>query len=375
MKHIACTEKQRFEVKERSYVVDFLRLVAILAVVLIHTTNTSMQLGYYKIDLMPLSFFLNHFARFAVGTFFAISGFLLAARYNPQKSVFNFYKRRLSKLLIPYIVWSAIYHISIYDFKVTSVFSVNFLQNLLSGNASYQLYFIPTIIVLYFFFPLFMKFKKIFFSDLFLGVFFTTQLLLLLYMYTTLDSFKILLHPTLRNAFINSLPFLIGAAVGLSPDLLKTAKKIKWVILLIAVGSLSTMLWETKEMFSLTRNPEFVRSQWRITSPIYALSMCLVLASFYNSSVSKLHGKLKEKVNKYILLMSNHSMGVYFAHVAVISLFWRLLGSYLYSLTQGHVVYTLWFDVLQFFAVTSISFVGIYILGKIPVVRDIVGAK
>lgn len=324
---------------------------------------------------MPLSFFLNHFARFAVGTFFAISGYLLAARYNPKGSLFSFYKRRLSRLLIPYIVWSAIYHISVYDFKVSSVFSVNFLQNLLSGNASYQLYFIPTIIVLYFFFPFFMRLKKFFFSNIFLSIFFTTQLLLLLYMYFAQDSFNLILHPTLRNAFINSLPFLIGGAVGLNPDILKSIKKLRWVIFFTAVGSLAAMMWETREMFLLTKNPEFVRSQWRITSPVYALSMCLVLAEFYNSLITRTHGRIKEKVNKYVLLMSNHSMGVYFVHVAVISLFWRLLGSYLYSLTQGHVVYSLWFDILQFFALAVTSFGGIYILGKVPVLRDIIGAK
>lgn len=361
--------------KERSYVVDFLRLVAILAVVLIHTTNTSMQLGYYKIDQMPLSLFLNHFARFAVGVFFAISGYLLAARYHPKTSVFSFYKRRLSKLLIPYLVWSAIYHISIYDFKITSLFSLNFIQNLFSGNASYQLYFIPTIIVLYLFFPIFMTFKKIFFSNIFLGIYFILQLGLLLYMYGAQDSFSKEVYPTLRNAFVNSLPFLIGAAAGNNPELLQSIKRLKWAILLLAAGSLTTMIWETREMFLITNNPEFVRSQWRVTSPIYALSMCLVLASLYNSIVKKVHGNLKGKINKYILLMSNHSMGVYFSHVAVISLFWRVTGSYLYSLTQGHVVYTIWFDLLQFFTVAGASFAGIYVLGKIPILRDVMGAK
>ncbi|MGE5041395.1 MAG: acyltransferase [Candidatus Levyibacteriota bacterium] len=359
--------------KERNYTIDFLRLVAILAVVLIHTTNTSMQLGYYSLSLLPFSFFLNHFARFAVGVFFAISGYLLASRFNPKLPVLSFYKRRLSKLFLPYLVWSAIYYMSMNHFNPKSLFSADFFLDLLSGNASYQLYFIPTIICLYFLFPLFMKYKGFFLSENFLRVFFIFQVFLLFFLYTSGKDLPT--HPTIRNVLINSLPFLCGMFIGVLPEKLKEYKRYALLVLVIAVSSLLLMMKETWEMFYLHANPNFVRTQWRVTSPIYSLSMALVLAYFHHDVISKLGKKISTQTNKVILLLSNHSMGVYFAHVSAISLFWRFWGSYLYSLTQGHIVYNPWFDVLQFFAVTGMSFVVIFIAGKIPVLGNLLGAK
>lgn len=359
--------------KERNYTVDFLRLVAILAVVLIHTTNTSMQLGYYSLSHMPLSFFLNHFSRFAVGVFFAISGYLLASRFNPKLPVLSFYKRRLSKLILPYLVWSAIYYVSMFQFNPTSLFSSDFLLDILSGNASYQLYFIPTIIVLYFLFPLFMKYKNFFLSESFIRIFFIFQIILLFFLYTTDKDLPT--HPTVRNVLINSLPFLCGMYVGVVPEKLRQYKRYGILVVIIAASSLLLMMKETWEMFYLHANPNFVRSQWRVTSPIYSLSMALVLTYFHHDLLRKMGKTAYAKTNNIILLLSNHSMGVYFAHIAVISLFWRVIGSYMYSATQRHVVNFFWFDILQFTAVTVVSFAAIFIAGKIPVIGNLLGAK
>lgn len=350
--------------KDRNYAIDFLRLVAILAVILIHTTNRTFELGYYNLSVLPLTFLLNSFSRFAVGVFFIISGYLLALRYNPSIPLLSFYKRRVFKLILPYIFWSVFYYEFFYHYPLLHLFSWDFLKDLLTGDASYQLYFIPTIIVLYLIFPFFMKYKKFFFSFGFIIILFFFQYLLLTYLYYSNHDLPV--FPTLRNALINVFPFLIGAAAAIHPSILTYAKKYKMAIFAIAVFSLIVMMRETWITFYDTLNPNFVRSQWRITTPIYAFSMALILAFFYQRFLTR--------YNKQVFFLSGLSMGVFFCHVVFISVFWRFFGSYLYSKTAGHVVETLWLDPVVFLFVATSSFIFTFLLNKIPVIRNIVGA-
>lgn len=60
---------------------------------------------------------------------------------------------------------------------------------------------------------------------------------------------------------------------------------------------------------------------------------------------------------------------VYFIHVIVIGLVWRIYGSYLYSLTAGHIVSTLWFTPTISIVTTLISFTIAFIARKIHFVR------
>ena len=75
--------------------VQMLRAVAIVAVVMIHTCPT----GEMQIYIRP-------FINFGVATFLFLSGYLtdvsrIKTRY--------FYKKRISRVLIPYMIWSFLY--------------------------------------------------------------------------------------------------------------------------------------------------------------------------------------------------------------------------------------------------------------------------
>src|SRR5882724_3283927 len=125
-----------------------MRVIAILAVVMIHTSTRVLEAAHYDLNGYNWDLLLNQISRFAVPLFFAISGFALEISYNSHSNYLNFFKKRIIKIIIPYIFWSAFFYIFIYtnhDF--------NFLKALSDGSSSYQLYFIPALLFFYFLFP------------------------------------------------------------------------------------------------------------------------------------------------------------------------------------------------------------------------------
>lgn len=82
----------------RFYMVQVFRALAIIAVVMIHTT----PLGYYQVFCRP-------FINYAVATFLFLSGFLTKIE---NDNWISFYKKRIKRVLIPYIIWTVLYTLS-----------------------------------------------------------------------------------------------------------------------------------------------------------------------------------------------------------------------------------------------------------------------
>lgn len=102
--------------------VQTLRGIAIIAVVLIHTLP---EKGNYQIFCRP-------FINFAVALFIFLSGYLTKIENNDWR---RFYKRRIKRVLIPYIIWTIMYTLPHTDPK-------RLVSCLLTTNASHQLYYI-----------------------------------------------------------------------------------------------------------------------------------------------------------------------------------------------------------------------------------------
>src|SRR3990167_4455719 len=99
--------------KERNYTVDFLKLIAIIAVIVIHVSTAFLDRSTPFSFSFDLLLFINQLSRFAVPLFFAVSGYLLAAHYKEVAHPLNFYKRR-ARILIPYFVWTLIYFLIVF---------------------------------------------------------------------------------------------------------------------------------------------------------------------------------------------------------------------------------------------------------------------
>lgn len=100
------------------------RAIAIIAVVMIHTTPACQW-----------QVFCKPFINFAVATFIFLSGYLTKA---DNENWLKFYVRRITRVLVPYIIWTIIY--SIPDIQSSGPSAM--VKNLLCANATTTLYYI-----------------------------------------------------------------------------------------------------------------------------------------------------------------------------------------------------------------------------------------
>ena len=104
--------------------IQIFRAMAIIAVVMIHTTPP----GEWQVFCKP-------FINFAVATFIFLSGYLTKDQGEDWKA---FYFRRIRRVAVPYLIWSILY--SIPDMIASG--PVALLKNLLTANANVSLYYI-----------------------------------------------------------------------------------------------------------------------------------------------------------------------------------------------------------------------------------------
>src|SRR5512142_395126 len=89
------------------YWADLMRVLAIYLVVVIHTSG-QLTGAWGKISLAQwlMADIYGGIARVGVPLFFMLSGFLLLPR---TESLRDFYRKRVLKIVIPFVVWSVIY--------------------------------------------------------------------------------------------------------------------------------------------------------------------------------------------------------------------------------------------------------------------------
>ena len=115
-------ERKKRQVKDRY--IQIFRAIAIIAVVMIHTTPA----GQWQVFCKP-------FINFAVAAFIFLSGYLTKTE---NDNWLKFYIRRITRVLVPYIIWTVIY--SIPDIQSSGPSAL--VKNLLCANATTTLYYI-----------------------------------------------------------------------------------------------------------------------------------------------------------------------------------------------------------------------------------------
>ncbi len=108
--------------------VQIFRALAIIAVVFIHTT----PVGVCQVFCRP-------FINFCVATFLFLSGYLTPITSNNWGS---FYNKRIIRVIIPYIIWTAIYTLpSIAHYGVEWITQLG--KSIIKANAGFHFYYIP----------------------------------------------------------------------------------------------------------------------------------------------------------------------------------------------------------------------------------------
>lgn len=131
--------------RERVVELDFVRVVSMLSVILLHATSGYLFLET-KASVFGLSFayLMNQGVRYCVPLFFLVSGLSLELSYRGQ-SYGGFLRKRLNKILLPYLFWTALYYLD----GLQEVSLRELMEAFLLGKAAPQLYFIVALLQLY----------------------------------------------------------------------------------------------------------------------------------------------------------------------------------------------------------------------------------
>ena len=317
-----------------------MRIVAMVAVVAIHTTTRQLEVAGYDFYRAPGAIFLNQVLRFAVPLFFMISGYVLEISYIDAESYGQFLKKRISRLLIPYLIWSAIYY-----FLVYKQHTMGFLAALVGGSASYQLYFVPSLIIFYIIFPIIHKNRHWLVKKWVFPLLLATQIVILERDYRGVPIN--LPYPWLICLF-NFFVFGLGvAAVHHQQKIEGIVEKWRYLFLSITLFGAGHVVYEGISGYMATKNYLAFYSQWRPSVLVYTTYLAATM--YYYLSKTTISEELIKKISSLSLL-------VFFIHVLVIEVVWQWVpGNLLFPITTG------------------ISFTAAYLVSKVPRVATLLG--
>jgi probable poly-beta-1,6-N-acetyl-D-glucosamine export protein len=346
--------------KEKLYnpAVDILRTIAIFAVILIHTTTRTLEASAYKLQEVPLSIFLNQVARFAVPLFFMISGFVLELNYHLHESYLQYLRKRISRIFIPYLFWSIIYYFFVY----AKGRNPNFISAIIRGDASYQLYFIPVLIVFYLLFPLIHKYFWIIGNKYLIIVLGLLQFAILYFDYNihSLPFF----YP-ISIALLNYFVFIVGIVAARNQErLVSFIKRWKYILGVTTVIFAFFVYFEGLNGFLKSHDYAVFYSSFRPSMLIYTLFLAGFLYWVFNRSI---------KFVSIVKTFSKLSFFVFFMHVIILEVVWYLFLKNIFSNSHGNIARQFWYDPVYFFIVMGISFGIAYVVHKIPYLSKITG--
>ena len=321
-----------------------MRVIAILAVVLIHTTTRTLEATHYNLATYSLTLFFNQISRFAVPLFFLISGFVLELSSGRDVNYLEFLKKRFTKIVIPYVFWSLIYYFLVYNQNHD-----NLIHVILTGNASYQLYFIPTLCIFYIIFPLLHKIYKFITHPLSLVLLGILQFWFLYQDYFIKHGGSD--HPA-RIAALSFFVFLLGMVAARNKDrLLEFSKKWKNFLVAALAATGFYVFIEGENLYYRTYNIGAIYSQYRPSVLVYTILTALLL--FY----------IFRKVD--LKKLSELSYFVFFIHVIILELAWKMFSKFVGPNPI--------FGIAFFLTVSGISFIIAFLAHKIPHLSKITG--
>lgn len=155
-------EKKEIQTESKKHVheIDLIRSISVFSVVALHTLSYTKFL-IKDIESLRLFYILGHTLNYNREMFMFVTAFVLTYVYLPREiSLKKFYMRRLLIVFIPYVLWSVIYLLIRHFPTSLPQFLTKTFDAVLTGDASFQLYYILLTLQFYAIFPFFLVFIK-----------------------------------------------------------------------------------------------------------------------------------------------------------------------------------------------------------------------
>ncbi len=149
------------EKKSHIYEVDFLRALTVFSVVAIHSIASTSYLYSSSFLATRYTALFIHLLHYNREIFVFVTALVLTYVYHQRSfSTKKFWGKRLLFIFVPYVLWSFIYvKLNNPTLPLGSYLSLS-AYDVLTGNASYQLYYILLALQYYAIFPFFLRFIK-----------------------------------------------------------------------------------------------------------------------------------------------------------------------------------------------------------------------
>ncbi|MFM2588309.1 acyltransferase [Vibrio sp. TBV020] len=286
--------------RERVLFFDLLRCVAAVAVIAIHVLAPYRhELGVIPFGEWATAVGVNSVTRWAVPVFILITGALMLSDNRPFDAKY-YVKRRLGKVLIPFLVWSLFY--AFLSGVTSSGYDVSVTQQVLADSPShatyYHLGFFYYFIPLYFVIPFFqIMVKKSGPSALyaFVAVWLFTSLLYLM----KIDG------PWSHELWLYSGYLPLGYLLYQRVPLTKAM-----VAVFVALGGLALFTTAYMVISNSVAAEQYTVGRWlsyKTLNVILAASMIFMLCRYFGEGLSA-------QANKVIGFISQHSLGIYILH-------------------------------------------------------------
>ncbi|MCL2643635.1 MAG: acyltransferase family protein [Candidatus Bathyarchaeota archaeon] len=359
--------ERRFQFKLHDFHVDLIRTVAMIAVVMVHAIGrwpvTSQELSQFSALGMVnwvVVIVYQCFAMLGVPLFLMLTGYLLL-QPDKNEGLGVFFRKRFIRIGLPLIFWTVIYFI--WDFSVLKLpFSAGaILQGVLNGAYS-QFWYIHVLLGLYLLTPL----LRVIIAH-------ASQTLIKYFVVLWIISVSVIPFLNLLSPFIPSKNiFTIVGFVGyfvlgvyLSSVQIRRRTALAFMLLGIALATLGTYVLAA---FDVGKGMYFFQEYLSLTM-ILASVMAFLLLLTIKPSVSFQQETKPSLFGKFIKVISQNTLGIYFVHVIVIeTIQWGLLGFALNREILNPVVGAPLLMVITLF----ISLGIILLLKKIPKLKKIV---
>lgn len=313
------------EKKAHIYEIDFLRAITVFSVVTIHSfaSTSFLYKSTFATDLIALFIHILHYNR---EIFVFVTGLVLTYVYYHRKfSTLKFWSKRLLFIFVPYVAWSIVYvKINNPTLHLDQLFSL-FWNDLWTGNASYQLYYILLTLQYYLIFPFFLWFiKKIDKHPLIvLSTSFALQIIMIYFDFTYLQRGPLTHLPIVKNFItpyqdrlfiIYQFYFVFGAIVAIYMDksyklIQKYGKFLPWIVII-------SLLCFSFYFFHQLRIKDPLSYALGVLQPSVVIFSTVIIVFF--AWLSTLWVK-KKQFFRLIKGISDVSFGIFFVHVLILT--------------------------------------------------------
>ncbi|WP_018757961.1 acyltransferase [Paenibacillus terrigena] len=312
--------------------IQSLRGLAFLAVVMQHAVAHYAAVPEMQLEDGVMMTILLVLAKFAVPVFVFITGLVLFYNDKDDFNYGDFIKKRFSDIILPYLIWSAIYYVSTYGWNDLW----RFLQMGFTGKASYHLWYVVMVMQFYLLFPLWRIAIRWLHAKL-MGWRGVAALMLAGVLYIVLMGHVsdlgqwTKLHPIPvitdlfnkyadRNALYYYFYFVMGAAAGLHFEQWKRIlERYKFIYWTVFIGLSGYYVYISVGAFQTSQGIKFNFYQVFLLRPLMAVLLMSSILAVYHLAIICTRQSTAH-INRLLTWIGMYSYGAYLAHAVTLRL-------------------------------------------------------